>query len=86
MSGMDDKYRSRRDFLGVVVRGAALGAIAVVSGVLLKRWFRPGQKCVYRGFCSDCRAFGDCELPQAMIIKRGPRIARITTNDTNKNK
>ncbi len=88
MSEMQDKNRSRRNFLGLVVRGAAIGAIAAVSYVLLKRNRRamPEQKCTYRGFCSDCRTFGDCELPQAMTIKRGPRIARITTNDTNKNK
>ncbi|MDY7010377.1 MAG: hypothetical protein SVV80_06430 [Planctomycetota bacterium] len=85
MNELKDKSRSRRNFLGLVVRSAALGAIAIVSSVLLKRRFRSSQKCVYRGFCSDCRAFGDCQLPQAMTIKRKPQIARITTNDTNKN-
>jgi hypothetical protein len=63
--------QNRRNFLGWVVRGAAIGAIAAVSYVLLKRRFRPGQKCISRGFCRDCRAFGECELPQAMTIKRG---------------
>jgi len=70
---MKDKSRSRRNFLGFVVRGAAIGAIAAVSYVLLKRNRRAmlEQKCISRGFCSDCRAFGDCELPQATTIKRG---------------
>ena len=73
MSELKDKSRTRRNFLGGVVRGAAMGAIATVSYVLLKRNGRamPEQKCTYRGFCRDCRAFDDCELPQAMTIKRG---------------
>ena len=73
MSELKDKSRSRRDFFGGVVRGAALGAVAAVSYVLLKRNRRglPEQKCISRGFCRDCRVFDDCELPQAMTIKHG---------------
>ncbi len=71
MSEVRDKSRSRRDFLGGVVRGAAIGAITIISAGLFKRRLRPGRKCNYSGFCRDCRAFDDCELPQAMTIKRG---------------
>jgi hypothetical protein len=73
VSETQDKNSSRRDFLGGVVRGAALGAIAVVSAVLVGRNRKagPDQKCISGGFCRDCRAFNDCELPQAMTIKRG---------------
>lgn len=86
MKEMKDKSRSRRNFLGSVVRGAALGAIAIISAVLVRRRLRSGQKCLSDGFCRDCRRFDDCKLPQAMTIKREPRITRIKTNYTNKNK
>ena len=73
MSELKNKSRSRRDFLGGVVRGAAIGAVAAVSYVLLKRNSSalPEQKCISRGFCRDCPAFDECKLPQAMTIKRG---------------
>lgn len=58
---------SRREFLGWLVRGAALaGLAAVAAGVVLKKGPQGAEDpCVNDGLCRPCPRLDRCRLPQA---------------------
>ncbi len=53
----------RREWLGKVSRGAALGGISVLSVGLLAK---PGSCIDLISPCDTCVLFGGCELPKAV--------------------
>jgi hypothetical protein len=75
MTAKPPKERTRREFVRCVGRGAALGALAALTGYLAARP-RPDDTdvpCASIRTCRDCGWFNDCALPRADRARRGTR-------------
>lgn len=68
---------SRREFFRRLGRNLALGAAAVVTGVLgaRRRRANKSQACVNQGVCRGCPSFDGCGLPQALSAKQAMRTS-----------
>ena len=65
------RKQSRRELLRGTARVAILGALGVLSGLLLRRGdATSSQDCRRRTPCSRCRVLASCRLPQALSVKR----------------
>jgi len=71
MTDPSDQFVGRRTFFKGMLRKAALAAMGVGAGAAaIKRTaLRREHKCINRGVCRGCAAFGRCRLPQAMSAK-----------------
>jgi hypothetical protein len=72
MNKADEDRANRRDFLRGGARYALLTTLAAVSATLFKHsgGKLSGQTCINEGLCSDCTAYADCGLPQALSRKQ----------------
>ena len=75
MSGANDN--GRRRFLGLLARGAVVGAMGLGVGRLA---MRPGHTCDRYYQCHNCPTLGECRMPQAssylLHTRREPRQGR----------
>ncbi len=60
----------RRDFVNKFARGGALGALAIMSGVLVsRRQVTLQTECSDNAQCRACNKLKRCELPEAKIAR-----------------
>ena len=56
--------QDRRQFLNNLARGGILALLALVSGIMIRRW-ETSEEC-RRGYsCGNCGVSDNCPLPQA---------------------
>lgn len=64
----------RREFAVKVARGGLLGALAVMSGILISRnQVRLENDCSGGSHCRNCRKLNSCDLPEAEITRNNGR-------------
>jgi len=56
---MNTQPQTRREFLQTATRTVLLGAVGLLSAVLVRR----RQNCTTRGGCRDCNLADNCVLP-----------------------
>jgi len=63
---------TRRGLLTGILRYATLGALGVISGIVLAKRHRLEQEdiCISHGVCRGCGIFQQCGLPQALSEKQ----------------
>ena len=63
---------TRREFLRACVRYPVLGALGVVSGLLVVRGLHSTgvEPCVKSRVCRSCQLFVSCEKPQAVQTRK----------------
>jgi hypothetical protein len=60
----------RRDFISRFARGGALGALAIISGILIsRRQVTLQTECSDNAQCRNCNKLKRCELPEAKIAR-----------------
>jgi hypothetical protein len=71
------EQHTRREFFRRLGRNLALGAAAVVTGVLgaRRRGATKNHACVNQGVCRGCPSFDGCGLPQALSAKQATRTS-----------
>jgi hypothetical protein len=76
MRFLPENNPDRREFFRDAARYGFLGMLAVIASLSGRANGLQGQRCINRGLCGNCKAFTDCELPQALSAKqsRGPRL------------
>ena len=60
----------RKEFIVVLARGTILGALGVISGVLLFRDKDSVTDCDFDFVCRNCKKITNCNLPEAKQLKQ----------------
>jgi len=73
----------RREFFRGMLRGIALGGMALGAGalVLRGRGAEPDHTCVNRGVCRGCPRLPGCGLPQALSAREVVSARQVTNSD-----
>ena len=56
--------QSRRQFLSTLIRGSILASLALLSGILVRRW-KNADGCHQNYTCGNCSLSDNCRLPEA---------------------
>lgn len=67
-----NKLKNRRDLFLTAGRGACLGILGVVAGILTvnRQIDYTDQACTHQGMCRGCGGFTDCRRPQAISARK----------------
>lgn len=66
----EGRATSRREFLRVLGRGAALAGLGAAAAVLAARTLVRGGACTGNPLCGGCQRLADCRLPRAAAYKQ----------------
>ena len=63
---------TRRSIIKSVLRATTFGALCSGGGVIAAKKIKLSRqgKCINIGICMDCRTFGNCDLPQALLAQK----------------
>jgi hypothetical protein len=76
--------QNRRQFMTMLVRGGILASLALLGGVLVRRWEEAGE-CSGSYACGNCTLSERCALPEADKFRHAGRQQKETTAKDGRN-
>jgi hypothetical protein len=65
-----EQDESRREFFRAGARYGRLGLLVAATGMAARKQKPGSQRCINRGICPGCGAFGACQLPAALSARQ----------------